>query len=87
MTDDPTDDPRPHRTLPEAVAARIDELMAQPVKGRAKITVFGDEAVFGINPAPPRASEPQDRPAHRVPPRERRTRFYRKAKSPIKTRS
>jgi hypothetical protein len=31
----------------------IDELMAGPVKQRPKITVFGDDDVVGINPAPP----------------------------------
>jgi hypothetical protein len=33
-------------------AALIDKLMAGPVKQRPKITVFGDDDVVGINPAP-----------------------------------
>ena len=32
--------------------AVIDRLMAGPIKERAKITVFGDDDVTGINPAP-----------------------------------
>jgi hypothetical protein len=34
-------------------AARIDALMALPIKQRPKITIFGDDDVVGINPAPP----------------------------------
>jgi hypothetical protein len=30
----------------------IDALMAGPIKRRPSITLVGDEAVFGINPAP-----------------------------------
>ncbi len=30
----------------------IDQLMAGPIKERPKITVFGDDDVTGINPAP-----------------------------------
>ncbi len=30
----------------------IDQLMAGPIKQRPKITVFGDDDVVGINPAP-----------------------------------
>lgn len=37
---------------PADLAEHIDELMAQPVKGRPQITVVGDDAVFGINPLP-----------------------------------
>ena len=33
-------------------AALIDQLMAGPIKQRPKITVFGDDDVVGINPAP-----------------------------------
>jgi hypothetical protein len=36
----------------EDQAALIDRLMAGPVKQRPKITVFGDDDVVGINPAP-----------------------------------
>ncbi|MFZ5718385.1 MAG: hypothetical protein ACOY5Y_02845 [Pseudomonadota bacterium] len=36
---------------PEARARLIDELMAPPPKGLPAIMVFGDEAVFAINPA------------------------------------
>jgi hypothetical protein len=32
--------------------AVIDLLMAGPIKQPAKITVFGDDGVMGINPAP-----------------------------------
>jgi hypothetical protein len=32
--------------------AVIDHLMAGPIKERPKITVFGDDDVVGINPAP-----------------------------------
>ncbi len=35
---------------PEARARLIDELMAPPPKGLPAIMVFGDDAVFGINP-------------------------------------
>lgn len=35
---------------PEARARLIDELMAPPPRGLPAIMVFGDEAVFGINP-------------------------------------
>lgn len=34
------------------LAALIDRLMAGPIKERPKITVFGDDDVVGINPAP-----------------------------------
>ena len=37
-------------------AALIDQLMAGPIKQRPKITVFGDDDVVGINPAPYRPS-------------------------------
>ncbi|HLZ74396.1 hypothetical protein [Phenylobacterium sp.] len=30
----------------------IDQLMAGPIKQRPKITIFGDDDVVGINPAP-----------------------------------
>jgi len=36
--------------------ALIDQLMAGPIKQRPKITIFGDDDVVGINPAPPTAS-------------------------------
>ena len=39
-----------------ATAGRIDALMALPIKQPAQITVFGDDAVSGVNPAPPVAS-------------------------------
>jgi hypothetical protein len=32
--------------------AAIDRLMAGPIKERPKITIFGDDDVVGINPAP-----------------------------------
>ncbi|HEY0436504.1 MAG TPA: hypothetical protein VGC92_07690 [Phenylobacterium sp.] len=53
-TSTPTEPPRPAEDAPAAAetAARIDELMAQPVKGRPQITVVGDDAVSGINPFP-----------------------------------
>lgn len=35
---------------PEARARLIDELMAPPPRGLPAIVVFGDDAVFGINP-------------------------------------
>ena len=35
---------------PEARARLIDELMAPPPKDLPSIVVFGDDAVFGINP-------------------------------------
>jgi hypothetical protein len=34
------------------IAALLDALMAQPIKRPPQITVFGDEDVVGINPAP-----------------------------------
>ena len=37
----------------QARAALIDQMMAAPIKQPAKITIFGDDAVTGINPAPP----------------------------------
>ena len=45
------------RPAPPAVEAQdqtalIDQLMAGPIKQRPKITVFGDDDVVGINPAP-----------------------------------
>lgn len=42
-------------------AAIIDELMAQPIKGRPQITVVGDDAISGINPLPqsPQRSPPK----------------------------
>lgn len=42
--------------LDPAVAARIDELMAGPVKPMPKVIVVGDEAVSGFTPAPPASS-------------------------------
>jgi hypothetical protein len=36
--------------------AHIERLMAMPVPERPKIIVVGDDAVAGINPAPPEAS-------------------------------
>ena len=30
----------------------IDQMMAGPIKQPAKITIFGDDDVVGINPAP-----------------------------------
>ena len=35
-----------------AQAALIDQLMAGPIKAWPQITVFGDDAVTGIDPAP-----------------------------------
>lgn len=35
---------------PEARARLIDELMAPPPRDLPSIMVFGDDAVFGINP-------------------------------------
>lgn len=45
---------RPKRQADEGPdqAAIIDLLMAGPIKQPAKITVFGDDGVMGINPAP-----------------------------------
>jgi hypothetical protein len=45
---------RPNRQAEEGPdqAAVIDMLMAGPIKERPKITVFGDDDVTGINPAP-----------------------------------
>jgi hypothetical protein len=43
----------PETTSAAERAARIDALMALPIKQRPKITVFGDDDVIGINPAPP----------------------------------
>jgi hypothetical protein len=40
---------------PAERAARIDALMALPIKRRPQITIFGDDDVVGINPAPPTA--------------------------------
>lgn len=34
--------------------AHIEQLMAAPIPGRPQITVLGDDAVTGINPAPAR---------------------------------
>jgi hypothetical protein len=39
-------------------AARIDALMDLPIKQRPKITIFGDDDVVGINPAPPVSETP-----------------------------
>ncbi|MGZ6017582.1 MAG: hypothetical protein ACXWKO_02845 [Phenylobacterium sp.] len=36
----------------EDPTAVIDQLMAGPIKQRPKITIFGDDDVVGINPAP-----------------------------------
>jgi hypothetical protein len=44
--------PSPPAT-PREPGPDIDALMAGPVKEAPKILVFGDEAVVGINPAPP----------------------------------
>ena len=45
---------RPERQAEEGPdqAAVIDMLMAGPIKQPAKITIFGDDDVVGINPAP-----------------------------------
>ena len=45
---------RPKRQADEGPdqAAIIDMLMAGPIKQPPKITVFGDDGVVGINPAP-----------------------------------
>jgi hypothetical protein len=45
---------RPVRQVDEAPdqSAVIDLLMAGPIKQRPKITIFGDDDVVGINPAP-----------------------------------
>jgi hypothetical protein len=40
-----------HRAQVEDRRAVIDALMAGPVKRRPRITVVGDDAVSGINPA------------------------------------
>ena len=40
-------------TTPAERAARIDARMALPIEQRPKITIFGDDGVVGINPAPP----------------------------------
>jgi hypothetical protein len=37
-------------------AEHIDRLMAGPIKQPPKITVFGDDGVMGINPAPTKPS-------------------------------
>ena len=49
---------RPERRADEDQdqAALIDQLMAGPIKQRPMITVFGDDDVVGINPAPYRPS-------------------------------
>ena len=41
-----------HLNHEEDPRALIDELMAGPVKSRPRIVVVGDDAVFGIDPAP-----------------------------------
>jgi hypothetical protein len=46
--------PPPRHDQVQDPNALIDELMAGPIKSRPRITVVGDDAVFGINPAPPR---------------------------------
>jgi hypothetical protein len=40
------------KMTPDERAARIDALMALPIKERPQITIFGDDDVVGINPAP-----------------------------------
>ncbi len=44
--------PAPPAVEEQDQAALIDQLMAGPIKERPKITVFGDDDVVGINPAP-----------------------------------
>ena len=39
--------------------ARIDALMALPIKQPPQITIFGDDDVVGINPAPPVSETPE----------------------------
>ena len=49
-----TKGPQPRRhDEGEDAHALIDKLMAGPVRSRPRITVVGDDAVSGINPAPP----------------------------------
>ena len=49
----------PHLNDEEDPRALIDELMAGPVKGRPRIVVVGDDAIFGIDPAPSFSDQPR----------------------------
>ncbi len=52
LTTDPTA-PRPAKPPERALKPEhIEQLMAQPIPERPQITVFGDDAVTGINPPP-----------------------------------
>ena len=50
----PSDDPLASALEAEAteIALLLNALMAEPLKRPAQITVFGDDDVVGINPAP-----------------------------------
>ena len=52
MTEDTNTQPPTETSAPALAPEHIDQLMAAPIPERPKITVVGDDAVTGINPAP-----------------------------------
>jgi len=48
----------PPPAVDDELRAAIDDLMAGPVRSRPLITVVGDDAVSGFNPAPPPGARP-----------------------------